>query len=318
MNVMVRTPSNTDSAFSEYVARLVELHELMSAGQDESEAAEAIRDRMDAPWQRLSAEQVALVDGLSADLYSLEEPRSAPPDLSADADEFATFERSIHENDWPAALDVVRRNENRLEPNVVLYLRGTCWAHLGQPAVAILFLEAANRLQPLDPEGECWLLGCMIQAGRAKDALPRAREIARTESTPMSLLPAADVIFAAATTLSGDAADALYREAVELAERGLAAADTESTTALLDVLRVNSLLHIALTHDRFGNRRSAIETCKRALQIDPERETALELLGFLSFNDFPVARREVYRHRFQEGLAFKSASNATVPMIELN
>ncbi len=162
------------------------------------------------------------------------------------------------------------------------------------------------------------LLASMVQAGRANDALTRAREIAQTVSSPILLLAAAELIFAAAIAQPSDVANAMFREADELAARGLAVAEVEPPTPLLDVLRVNALLHVALTHDHFGDRQTAIETCKRALQIDPERDMALELLGFLSFNEFSAAQQDRYRHRFQQELARESASNAAAPLIEVN
>lgn len=47
------------------------LHDRMSAGEGESVGADEIRDRMDAPWRRLSPREIDLVDRLSADLYHL-------------------------------------------------------------------------------------------------------------------------------------------------------------------------------------------------------------------------------------------------------
>jgi len=70
-------------AFVEYVELLNQLHVLIDRGLGESVEADVIRDRMDEPWMRLTNEEIAEIDRLSA------KPRSPGPgaqlgDTSAD------------------------------------------------------------------------------------------------------------------------------------------------------------------------------------------------------------------------------------------
>jgi hypothetical protein len=53
--------------FLEYIALLRQLRGLISDGKGESEEAERLRDRMDAPWLQLTAEEIARIDTLAAD-----------------------------------------------------------------------------------------------------------------------------------------------------------------------------------------------------------------------------------------------------------
>ena len=53
-----------------------EMHRLIAAGQEDSPAAEAVRDAADRPWNALTEVERKRAGGLSEDLYSITE---APP-----------------------------------------------------------------------------------------------------------------------------------------------------------------------------------------------------------------------------------------------
>jgi tetratricopeptide (TPR) repeat protein len=300
---MIRKTSQEESALSEYIGLLVELHELTVAGQDESDTADELRDRMDAPWRSLDASEVALADGLSADLYTLGTEREAPSEYTGEAEEFERYKRAIEEGRWDRALEAVRESEQHLPPRLVAFLRGVCWAHLNQPEVAILFLEEAGRKQPLDAEEEVWLLSCMTEAGRSVESMPRVREILGSATDPLLLLQASIVFFDAAIQETGDTVVSQLREAVHAAERALDIAARAPSSDSLDSMRCSVLLHLAITYDQFGERDAAIEACRRALELDPERQTALTMLGFLSFDQYSDSQRASLRHRFHRELA---------------
>jgi hypothetical protein len=64
-------PPESD-AFIRSVELLHSLHRLMADGQDDSQAADDIREAMETPWLRLSAAERAKVEALSVDLYARE------------------------------------------------------------------------------------------------------------------------------------------------------------------------------------------------------------------------------------------------------
>ena len=134
------------AAFQESVRWLLALHDVMSAGRSESPEAEDLRTRMEKPWYAMADEEQELIDGLSADLYTIGQPRAVST-LVADQDT-AEFERLINEKSWASALEFLRDHEAQLPPDDVACIRGICWASLDQPAVADRFFLEALRLKP--------------------------------------------------------------------------------------------------------------------------------------------------------------------------
>ena len=59
----------------EYVALLVQLHNLIAAGKGDDPEADAIRDQMDEPWRHLNDKEISRLRDLSASLYDQLQPR---------------------------------------------------------------------------------------------------------------------------------------------------------------------------------------------------------------------------------------------------
>jgi hypothetical protein len=57
--------------FLEYIRLLHDLHAAIREGRDESEEGERIRDQMDGPGSRLSGDEIARAQEISAGLYLL-------------------------------------------------------------------------------------------------------------------------------------------------------------------------------------------------------------------------------------------------------
>ena len=74
----------TEPAFHRCARFLQELHHLMTAGQDDSDEAEALRAEMDPLWYAMTEEERDRIGGLSEDLYILAEggakQTSMPPE----------------------------------------------------------------------------------------------------------------------------------------------------------------------------------------------------------------------------------------------
>jgi hypothetical protein len=134
------------SAFQESVRWLLALHDVMSAGRSESSEANELRVRREKPWYQMVDAEQELIDGLSADLYTIGQPREIS-NLVADRDA-AKFEQLINEKNWVSALEFLRSHESQLPPDDVACIRGICWASLGQPTVADRFFLDALRLNP--------------------------------------------------------------------------------------------------------------------------------------------------------------------------
>lgn len=299
---MIRPYQPNENALSDYVQLLLQLHQLIAAGKSESEEAEEIRDQMDRPWQSLSPAEVALAEGLSEDLYSLAVDR-LPVEEALDPYGIEEFRAAVESNDWAKALNVLRENKNSFDAAVLSYMRGACWAHLWQPHVAIVFFEEVARIKALSADEEIWLLTCLIQAGRVRDAVPRALEIANAESDPLLLLKAAEVLFVEAGSSVNEQSETRHQIAIEAAERGLGLARSLAEDETLDVMRLSTYLHLALSYDELGKIDPAREACEMALKLAPNNLDALLLLGYLHHVDYPKSDRLQFRQRFHQRLA---------------
>lgn len=65
--------------FVSCVRLLGELHRLIQQGRDEGPEGDELRDRMDAPGERLSREELEAAKGIAADFHSLAENRDVLP-----------------------------------------------------------------------------------------------------------------------------------------------------------------------------------------------------------------------------------------------
>lgn len=127
--------------FREYVLGIVALHHLSLVGRDESDEADAIRDRLDAPWGCLSMAERDQIGGLSADLFALSEPPGEP----GGEPEWAAFDSLTITGDWPAALEWLRANALGIPADALRERRAELWRLAG-------LREAAEAFAPGVPE----------------------------------------------------------------------------------------------------------------------------------------------------------------------
>jgi hypothetical protein len=145
-----------------------ELHQLAACGKDDSPEADAIRDATDQPWTKLSEAERDRVRGLSDDLYSLAQPRSAVEAMTSTAQaELDEVYAAMNDGAWDEALDLLRGHQAHVEPALLSYLRGKIWLAAGDPPTAALFLEHAARLRPNDQHYRASFEDAMGSAGLA-------------------------------------------------------------------------------------------------------------------------------------------------------
>jgi hypothetical protein len=164
-------------SYGEYVRHLLRLHSLMAAGRGDSAEADAVREEMLVPWRRLDPDELARVDGLSADLYMLtgEEIFAAAEPAERTR---SRLEPRLHaawaKRDWDEVLALLRTGPDFLTPDRLAYLRGRCWAELGHPDVALLFFDHASRLSPGNLNYRALALEPLLQLGQLDEARQRA------------------------------------------------------------------------------------------------------------------------------------------------
>ena len=287
----------TDDCFSEYLRLLTRLHELIAQGRGDADEADVIRDQMDWPWSQLNRRQIELADGLSSDLSTLGTNRTATEFATTSDDEFCD---AVQRQDWESALRFVRKREQSLAPANVAFLRGAVWLQLNQPKIALKFLEESARIKPPDAEHEIWHLRCLVQSDRAVDAVPRARELLETSSNLLVRCTALQVLFFAAYALPDPKRRAMLIESCRLAETLLS--DSLWSTPPLGThpqLQLGLWQHLAIGYLELDDREKATHACIGVLQIQPDYRSALELLGFLNYPDFPQEERGPFVRRLQ-------------------
>ena len=79
--------------------------------------------------------------------------------------------------DWDAVLALLRTGPDFLTPDEIAYLRGRCWAGLGHPDIALLFLDHAARLNPQNINYRILTLEPLLQLGQLDEARQRAHTL---------------------------------------------------------------------------------------------------------------------------------------------
>lgn len=140
---MVTKPSQS-TPFDEYVRLLCALHELISAGQGDSEQADAIREAMDRPWHLLSSAEISRADWLSEDLYSLDATSAREPSPeSSGSSPGELLVQVVVSKDLDELLKLLRSHADQLPFDRMACLRAFVWMSLQHPEPARLFLQGA-------------------------------------------------------------------------------------------------------------------------------------------------------------------------------
>lgn len=135
----------TNVNYRRYLELLRQLHLAMSSDPVDEAHADEIRDEMDAPWRGLSTAEIGRLDGLSADLYSLEIRMDRPADALTEEGRTLRqeFQRALERKQWDEALAALRKVAPFFRSSDVSLARGRIWRELGDPETAILFYEHA-------------------------------------------------------------------------------------------------------------------------------------------------------------------------------
>lgn len=139
-------------SYVEYETLLLTLHDMIARGQGDSEAADVIRDRMDAPWSQLDSEEVARINGLSADLYMLsgeEIPESPAPPGHSPEQQRADLTEARAGGQAERALALLRSSPRVLPEPDIAAMRAWAYEVLGHQNAAKAFTSYATRLSYL-------------------------------------------------------------------------------------------------------------------------------------------------------------------------
>lgn len=273
-------PSRLGRWLAEYASHLVRLHRLIAQGQGDADEADAVRDRMDAPWNKLTEEEIRLIRGLSADLYRIHEP--PVENCSKDQAVVEPILASLKQEEWSRALELIRLHEQQLPSAVSSFWRGICYAELGLYSAASEFFGHAARLYPSEPRFWTMWMDSLICERQEAEALGVARQALEHTSAPEVLLKAASIMFLNAEVRTGALSDELHRDAIATSARALEAlAGNETKSIELKQEIVRAQLHKAMSLARRGDLVGAREACDMALALSPNNLNAFMVLGFL-------------------------------------
>jgi tetratricopeptide (TPR) repeat protein len=268
-----------------------EMHRLIAEGQEDSLAAEAVRDATDRPWQALTEVERIRASRLSEDLYSITEAPPTAQDMNPQAaarlnDAFEARQRG----EWDRALELLRRWSAYIAPALVSYLRGSIWTEAGDPRTAVLFYEHASRLQPDNGNYLAIFLHALDVVDPAA-AKQRGEEILREPNRfpAVAVVRAADVEFKAARALAEADATYLFRRLIPVLQGALARIEVGDESGVDRSSYAMGVALLGFCHEFLGETQRAVDYYSRGLAAEPDNDGLLVARGILLYGSSPRA-----------------------------
>ncbi len=284
-----------DNGLSQYIALLLELHALSSAGRNDTEEADSIRDSMDGPYRLLDRSQITLVRGLSTDLYSLEKTSTEVLERTSDSvAESAKIEGYYIKRMYPALLDILRKHEKKIPLEKVSYLRGRCWHEMGYEKVSTLFFGHASKLSPRSGTYRYIYLDSLYRSSK-HEATDQANVILgrHREEHPFVVLKAADIIFYDTKERTFEESKIIFVNLVKVIDYALVQISKLPAEEHQKSLIVGAYIELAMCQGHLGLESQARQSYDAGLQIDPGNTQALTARGiFLYASDVVSAIRD--------------------------
>jgi hypothetical protein len=150
----MKTLNKADN-YRSYIRSVLRMFAFMDAGLFDSDEADALREQMVEPWYALSKEERKRMDGLVLDLTELRESRKSTEPRELTEAERAKGELRAREylelkevGKFDEALELLRKWQSVIAPQVLWHSRGSCWNLMGVPDVGAEFYGEATRLAP--------------------------------------------------------------------------------------------------------------------------------------------------------------------------
>jgi hypothetical protein len=171
--------------YLEYEDLLKELHRLIAEGKGDSDEADNVREIMEWPERKLTREELDRLEGLSADLYMLQdnevfeplEPGEDPAERTPDR-LMQRLRDAWAQADAETSLAVMRLGPLPLAQAQIAYLRAEAYEQLGHPDTALLFANYAVQLAPQNEIYKLRALRLLSASGRPTEVDAPAGEYA--------------------------------------------------------------------------------------------------------------------------------------------
>ena len=133
---------------TEYERLLIQLHDLLTEGKGDTDEADAVREAMELPERQLTRAGLSLLNGLSADLYMLQDDEIF--ETRGEGETEATVETKLRtaweRQQWDVALSLLRKNPASLTTEGLATLRAHAYDQLSLRESARRFQQKAAEL----------------------------------------------------------------------------------------------------------------------------------------------------------------------------
>jgi tetratricopeptide (TPR) repeat protein len=288
----VATAPVTEPPVLMYARLLRDVHALIAQEKGDTDEAEALADRMDAPWYAMSPKEQERMRGLSADLYALREGGTKRVVMSAE--QLQEWQREAREayarhdtGDVDGTLAFLRRpSPASLPGHVIPFLQARCWEKLGDLETALVFMKEAERL---DPSHALSVLTLLQRINRPDElAVYADRVITLPSTTPEELYLAATSLLFPTRGMSDAEARPTLKKIVPVLHRALseylALPRERRELPDLDAYIAQAL---GLCYERLGDLKSAVLVYDDALARHPRDGELLMARGLARYGSDP-------------------------------
>ena len=285
--MIVNSAFSMETAYLQSLRGLLRLHALSEAGEDESPAADAVRESLEYPWYALSEVEKERINGLSEDLYSISEnsDQSLPMNPQAQRN-LLEAENACRAGEWDRALALLRRWGKHLSPAELAFYRGDVWRKSGADEAATIFYRRAAQLEPSSVRFNFMYMSSLFKID-ADAAFRRAAAILERddEHSPIVVAQAAYIHLIAVRQTSGPDHTPEFVRVIRALERALLRLETEKSR----LAQAFQLAHSSITsllgycHGCLGDLQEALRYCDLGLAADPYSATLLVTRGILGY-----------------------------------
>jgi tetratricopeptide (TPR) repeat protein len=273
----------SNPSYIEYEKLLHELHQLMAQGKGDSPEADLIRDEMDRPWRELSEEEIARLNGLSADLYMLQGDEVFEPLSEAERTRERlgpALKEANDRRDWQEVLALLRKGPQFLSPDQIAVIRAEAYKELGHLDTALMFIDYAAKFEPHTVLYNWKATEVLLKLGRFHEARVRTDEqLESKDLVPVLLIQSASSMVAAARHSPKEEASSLYQQAIKLLRHVLP--DTLPVPGLSPSTIAFGYGLLGHCYELLDQPENALKAYDSALAADPDDPLVLVSRGFL-------------------------------------
>ena len=262
----------------QYEALLIQLAQAMRAGDQQQ--SNQVRRAMELPERELDDTMMDRFDGLSADLYMLEDkeyferidPAQATPGRLG-----RELREAWNSKKWERVLALLRKGGAFLSQEQRAYLRAIAYENLGHLRSAFAFMDYAAHQNPADIIYPYYCLNYLVALGKNEEAVREARAYIADRTTPPVLTIAAAVALIQTSRDADEAtADKQIRSALLALERALGS--KTGLDGFPDEVIALGYVSLGFCLELLGDTEQANIAYQLALVVDPRNDAAQEAL----------------------------------------